>query len=460
MNGETRMQNMPLRIDHIKLSNYRCFPLLSMDFHPELTVIVARNGCGKTAVLDALAVALGPFVGAFDEAKGTYFTTSDARLARRPDSTMAEMEEQYPLTMTVTGIVNGLEVTWHRELMGAKSRTTHAGAAALINYGKDLQNHVRAAADGRGAARILPLVSYYGTGRLWSEMRLTSGKKAANKISRLVGYTDCLNSASKYKAFSDWFERLCRAEFEERAKPGSLAAIQDQLAAIRGAVDKVLRPSGWHSIAFKSAEAGIMATHDQYGTLPVARLSDGIRTLIGLAADIAHRAIRLNSHLGREAIISTPGIVLIDEVDMHLHPEWQQVIIASLRSAFPCIQFIVTTHSPQVLTTVHQDSVRILQQTPKGWRVDLPQSQTRGVESADVLASIMGVDPIPKVAEAKWLADYQALIENDQSASPEANELRAKLEAHFGKEHPVMLDCDRLIRFQAFKQRRANSGRD
>jgi len=395
------MQNIPLRINHLELSNYRCFPLLSMDFHDELTVIVARNGCGKTAVLDALAVALGPFVGAFDEAKGANFKTSDVRLVRRPDFIMAEMEAQYPLTMTVGGVVNGCAETWQRELKSAKSRTTYGAATVLSNYGKDLQSQVRAAAAGRGTSPILPLVSYYGTGRLWGEMRLTSGKKATNKISRLVGYADCLNSTSKYKAFADWFERLCRAEFEERNKPEASAAIQEQLTAIRAAVDEILELSGWHSIAFKSTEAGIVASHDQYGVLPVARLSDGIRTLIGVAADIAHRAIRLNSQLGKEAVISTPGIVLIDEVDMHLHPEWQQVIIESLRKSFPRIQFIVTTHSPQVLTTVHQASVRILQQTADGWQVELPGSQTRGVESADVLTRIMGVDSIPEVDEAK-----------------------------------------------------------
>lgn len=440
MNGGMPMQNTPLRIDRIKLSNYRCFPLFSMDFHPELTVIVARNGCGKTAVLDALAVALGPFVGAFDEAKGTYFTTSDARLARRRGATMAEMEEQYPLTMSVAGIVNGHKKTWQRELMGAKSRTTHAGAAALSDYGRDLQRRVRAAADGRGASPLLPLVSYYGTGRLWSEMRLTSGKKAGNKTSRLVGYTDCLGSASKYKVFADWFERLCRAEFEERDMPASLAVIRDLLAAIRGAVDTVLQPSGWHSIAFKSTKADIVATHDQFGVLPVAQLSDGIRALIALTADIAHRAIRLNSHLGKKAVTSTPGIVLIDEVDMHLHPEWQQVIIASLRKAFPRIQFIVTTHSPQVLTTVRKEHVRLL--AADGTATALADG-TYGAESSRVLAEVFGVHPRPQDAQSVTdLHTYLAMVEEGKARTPEALTLRSALEDALGKHDPDLSLAD------------------
>jgi predicted ATP-binding protein involved in virulence len=454
------MAAIPLRLDSIELSNYRCFPFLHMDFHARLTVILARNGCGKTAVLDALAVALGPFLAAFDAARGVNFAHSDVRLQRRPGLAMAEMEALYPLTMTLTGIVNDREETWQRKLSSAKGRTSSATAGTLNRFGKTLQDQVRAAADGRGPSPTLPLLSYYGTGRLWSEMRQKSVTKKLEHSSRLMGYTDCLTSASKYKAFVDWFERLCRAEFDARDNPPALASIRAQLCAIRGAVDELLRPSGWHSIAFNSAEAGIVATHDQFGVLSVRHLSDGIRTLIALTADIAHRALRLNAHLGQEAVIATPGIVLIDEVDMHLHPEWQQVIMDSLCKAFPRIQFIVSTHSPQVLSSVHAESIRILQYGSDGWRVERPEWQTRGVESSDLLARIMAVDPVPLLAETRWLADYQALIENELADSTEAKGLREKLEAHFGSAHPVMYDCDRLIRFQAFKQRRANSGRD
>jgi predicted ATP-binding protein involved in virulence len=96
-----------------------------------------------------------------------------------------------------------------------------------------------------------------------------------------------------------------------------------------------------------------VAHHDQHGELSVALLSDGIRNMIGMVADIAFRATKLNPQFGFLAAKETPGVVLIDEVDMHLHPEWQQVVLQSLTTAFPALQFIVTTHSPQVLTTVN-----------------------------------------------------------------------------------------------------------
>ena len=446
------MQSAPLRMDRIEVANYRCFTRLALELDPALTVIVARNGCGKTAVLDAIAVALGPFVGAFDEAKGTHFAAADARLVRNPDTALAEMEGQYPVILSAEGLVDGRAETWQRELAGAKAHTSYAEARPLMDYGKHLQRVVRDAADGRGSPPVLPLVSYYGTGRLWSEMRLTAGKKADIQTSRLVGYTDCLASASRYKSFADWFERLCRAEYEERESPASLAAVRNQLAAIQAAVDTVLRPSGWHSIAFKSTEAGIVAAHDEHGVLPVAWLSDGIRTLIGLAADIAHRAVRLNSHLGSQAVRSTPGIVLIDEVDMHLHPDWQQVIVESLRGAFPRLQFVVTTHSPQVLSTVRRQHVRLL---AADGSASIPDDGTYGAESSRVLEEVFGVHTRPPaVPVVSDLRRYLTLIEEGRAAAPEAQALRTALEDALGRSDPDLQLADiRASQLQALGRR-------
>ena len=95
-----------------------------------------------------------------------------------------------------------------------------------------------------------------------------------------------------------------------------------------------------------------MVEHPEYGRLPLSSLSDGVRNMIALIADIAHRCARLNPHLSEEAARQTPGVLLIDEVDMHLHPRWQQLVVDLLRKAFPSLQIILSTHSPHVLSTV------------------------------------------------------------------------------------------------------------
>ncbi|MGI6300536.1 MAG: AAA family ATPase [Verrucomicrobiota bacterium] len=442
------MANNMLRLERLILQNYRRFIALEIGFHERLTVVVARNGCGKTAVLDAIAVALGPFIGAFDNGKGVHFSTSDVRLARNLNVPIGEMEAQYPLRMEAIGLVDGREETWIRELATAKSHTTYGEARSLINFGKYLQRIVRNNADGMTTEiPILPLVSYYGTGRLWSEKRLTSGKKSTDAASRMAGYMDCLDSSSRYRIFSDWFERLCRMEFEERESAQKLKEVQSLLKAIRSAVDKVLAPSGWTNISFKSSELGIVAEHPSEGSLPVQWLSDGIRNLIGLAADIAHRAVRLNSHLGSEAVRKTPGIVMIDEVDMHLHPEWQQIILSSLLEAYPSIQFIVTTHSPQVLTTVKAENIRLISdQVAKR-----PSFNPYGRVSADALEGIMEVAAAPASIElTSALDEYKSLVGRGQHTSSRALELRKQLEAEWGAEDNSLKALDIIIRKNEF----------
>ncbi|HQK25808.1 MAG TPA: hypothetical protein PK393_09845, partial [Synergistaceae bacterium] len=111
-------------------------------------------------------------------------------------------------------------------------------------------------------------------------------------------------------------------------------------------------------------------------------------------------------------------------------------------------------------STVDRRSLRVLRLSDDGAWAESPRWQTRGVESADVLASVMGVNPIPRVEEAGWLADYRAIIGDGDPTSDEAVALRRKLLDHFGPDHPVMLDCDRLLRFRDFRSAHSHSGRE
>ena len=230
---------------------------------------------------------------------------------------------------------------------------------------------------------------------------------------------------------------------------------------IQRAVDALVEDAtGWHSIEYSQRHnQQLVMHHPEYGVMPVDMLSDGLRNAIAMVADLAFRAYKLNPHLGENAALETPGIALIDEVDMFLHPAWQQSILSSLCKAFPKLQFIVTTHSPQVLTSVDASCIRKLVPTKdpeSGQRVVVVEhvtTQTRGVASADVLAAIMGVNPIPDVPEARKLSEYHALILQNLHDSEAGVELRAELVKHFSQNHPVMHECERMIRLQAFKQK-------
>jgi len=298
----------------------------------------------------------------------------------------------------------------------------------------------------------LPLLAYYGTGRLWKEKRLPGKKQATGASSRLSGYTDCLNPESSYRAFADWLRMETMVDYEqqlaaiERGESVG-ASIQGRLLrSIQGAVNTVMGPSGWKNIRFSPSVQEVVAEHPGHGILPVSTLSDGIRNMIGLVADIAYRAVRLNPHLGNDAVGSTPGIVLIDEVDMHLHPEWQQVVLRDLKrdQAFPLIQFIVTTHSPQVLSTVRKEHIRILEagaeMAPK------PRARTFGETSNDVLETVMHTPFRPDLEHVRELDEYMTLIDQGFYKGEAANALRVKLEQVLGVDHRDLLRADRIIR--------------
>ncbi len=356
----------------------------------------------------------------------------------------------------------GLTSAWRRSLSsGTKTKTTVKDAKELSDYGKRLQEAVRTP----GSEVLLPLIAYYGTGRLWQQKNKKRESMPLQRTSRTVGYTDCLDPASSYKSFVDWFRywsmsakeyRFKAMELEEPSRPSEF---DDYIKSVSTAVDICMSPAGWQGIEYSLTKEALVSYHPEFGQLPVELLSDGIRNMIGMVADIAFRATKLNGQLGAFAARETPGIVLIDEVDMHLHPEWQQAVIPSLTKAFPKIQFIVTTHSPQVLSTVDSESVRMIRSVrdPESGRMvtltERPQWQTRGIASTDLLARIMDVNPVPDVPEAHWINQFQALVQQNLQDSTEGTALREKLKQHFGAGHPIMLECDRLIRLQSFKQR-------
>ncbi len=165
-----------------------------------------------------------------------------------------------------------------------------------------------------------------------------------------------------------------------------------------------------------------------------------------MVADAAFRAAKLNPDLGPGG---SHGIVLIDEVDMHLHPAWQQRVLLDLLDAFPKIQFVVTTHSPHVVSTVPRDCVRILG-PERGWE---PDRRTEGLDGDSALAEVFGVDPEPPVEVVATLRRYRELAEQGLAGSPEARALRQDLERVLGASDPRLTSIDALIRLRKHLRR-------
>lgn len=434
-----------MKLSRIRLQNYRRFAEFEIQLHPEITVIAARNGQGKTTVLEAIAAAMGPFVGAFDFGRAENIRRTDARYSVQPDS--FENESNFPVIIDAELIKPAIQ--WQRALQSAKSRTTIKEAAPLANWGKQLQKALSTSVE-----VTLPVVRYYSSRRLWVNHSNTSGKAILTQ-SRTQGYEDCLSSLSNFAQLQEWVKKTTQAIQQQRELPGyEKSNLDSRLKGIQRAVDIVMAKEGWSHFHYSFVFDELAMIHPDHGALPISLLSDGVRAMISLVADLALRCVRLNGFLGEKAPQSSPGIVLIDEVDLHLHPAWQQRVVQTLRSAFPKLQFIISSHSPQVLSTVERDNIRVIFRDTEGnWQAQSPDQEIIGLESTIALNDVMGVNPIPPVAAAKLIAEYTIAIEREVHDSPEGLALREQLINIYGENHPVLLDADKLIRFQNFKLR-------
>lgn len=424
----------------LRLKNFRRFENLSIDFHDELTVIVARNGQGKTTLLDAVTIALGTFVGAFDLGKGKGIDRSDARYVRTTERVSSE--QRYPVEIMADFSKPKMDVL--RQLMGAKNKTTTKDASELTEYGKQLQALMRELSDDP-----LPVVAYYSTGRLWKAHKDMS-RKAVLSESRAMGYEDCLSSASSFVQIQQWMTKATLGVRQQEEIPGyEQSNLPAQVDNIKVTVEHLLAEEGWRNFHYSFQHEELAMSHPDHGILPVSLLSDGVRAMISLTADLAWRCTKLNPQFGRDASVKSPGIVMIDEVDMHLHPQWQQRVIASLRRAFPNIQLIVTTHSPQVLSTVHRENIRLLGTNEAGqMTVSEPLADSYGEPSNDVLQAIMHVDPQPPVPEKAQLERLTELVDQGLSDDTEAQRLLAALKQSLSPHHPQLEKVERSIRRQ------------
>lgn len=442
-----------MRLKKITLSNYRCFEHLEIDLRPKLTIIVGDNGNGKTSILDAIAIGISPFIGAFDQGKKKDIHVDDVRMTM---DLMGQISFNHPTRIEINGDFGDQNQTWARVRKSQKGRSTINEAQNLIAYGKNLQPFSQVP----GFTQF-PVIRYYGVCRLCKEIKSAIPKKTPRKYAESdAGYIDCLESASSFDVFQMWFIATTHAIFEyEQALADKQEWDEGRKIAgehwktlnttVRQTLNRALQSSGWQDIKYDATLQKLVMFHKQQGMLGVDQLSSGIRTMVGLVADLAYRAVKLNPHLKQNAVLNAEGIVLIDEIDLHLHPSWQQHVLQDLQAAFPKLQFIVTTHSPQVLSTVHRDCIRLLGKNCNGQLVaSKPDAESYGEMSSDVLESVMQVNPMPPVPEKVDLDRLTALVDQGLYDEWEAQNLLERLRGVFGNSHPHIQKMLRSIQRQ------------
>lgn len=366
-----------MKIENIRFFNFKGFEDRSFNFKEMFTLLVGDNGEGKTATLDGIAVAIGGFLNGIADLDNNDRKNINVDEIRRKKITLGNvvnLEAQYPVMIECTVDIDGKEYSWTRIKENKGGRTKFDENIEIKKYSRDLQQKVS-----NGEEVILPVFAYHGTGRLWAKTN-TPTKHSIDNSSRLLGYKNCLKPISNENLFTEWFKSMRRIEIDEGIKSVEFSAVKSAIQEFLG--------GGITKIDYNLKEKEIQVIMPDGEFLPFHMLSDGYQNAIGMIADTAFRMVTLNPQLKDRAISETPGIILIDEIDLHLHPSWQRHIVKDLKRTFPKVQFISTTHAPIVISTCSENEVVKLSRENKVEYIET----TTGWLAEDVLKDIMDVE--------------------------------------------------------------------
>jgi predicted ATP-binding protein involved in virulence len=457
-----------MKLSKIEITNFRCFESLALDLKPDINIIVGINGAGKTSILDAIATALYDVVaangGGGKRQRGWQKVTlqpSDIHMpagtgdpaVRRRDYVQFQAQAKgfyevpgFP-AQTPAGEPMSIEWTDHIKFQppdGFSYDTSQSEkVSSIYAYFNELWQQLKQT--GEQALVPFPVPAYY------RDTRSIAGMPALGDIFSLTlerkgAFEGALDAAANYQAMFQWFylreNRELREKMQIRNDPdfeyGDLKAARSALGQVIENMQRVYFSDQPPSLRAVVAPPGVEPTEMEF-----AQLSAGYRNLLALVLDFARRLAQ--AHPNWENPLEAPGILLIDEVELHLHPKWQQTIITDLRTAFPNTQIIVATHSPEVLTTVHRDNIFLL---GSDHAIEpLPADMgTFGAESSRVLQEVFAAHSRPPQVESVGnLREYLGLVEAQEQDSERGRELRAMLEADLGTGDPDLIHADARI---------------
>ena len=414
-----------MKLERVTIENYRAIERLSLPLDPSLTVFHGDNAHGKTSILSAIAVGLGRIATLLPGVSGIDFRDTDRR-RRRP--LRVELK-------TTAGVVWDRRRTFGRM---ARRATTLKGLLevvdAIVSADRDEQEPLD-----------LPIVVFYDTDRAaFDQPRRRRGFKT--EFPRYAALEGALSAQTDFKDFFKWFYAKENEELRHQKERRNFEYRLPDLDAVRKAIKSMIPGVSRPRIALSPLRfvVSVKSGPGKSETLSLDQLSGGYRIMLALAADLARRMAQGNPHL--DDPLTSEAIVLIDEVELHLHPSWQQRVLTDLSRTFPNAQFIVSTHSPQVLTTVRPEHIIALQREDGRIVAGQATAATYGAEAGDVLFTVMGVDERPVSNEfVDILKDYMDLVGDGWGESEEAVSLRRRLES-LSPRDPALSRADIEIR--------------
>lgn len=444
-----------MEIRKIRLNNVGRFTDLEVAFAPtekhasKVTVFVGNNGAGKTTILKSIATSLSWLVGRIrtDNGGGSPIQEDVVTNGERFASIDAEVSGISHPSASASATYSW---TLARTLRGHKAKVN--SSLTKLTELADLYRFHIGLVDDNGS---LPLVAFYPVERSVLDVPLTI-RKSESPFDQFDGYENALNGGVDFGRFFEWFrdredteneQGISSAVMEQLKKISSsdeklvselknmhLASRDPQLNAVRSAVNKFM--PDFSNLRVQRKPRLHMAIDKLGNTLSVSQLSQGEKSLMALVGDIARRLALMNPSLKNP--LKGAGVVLIDEVDLHLHPKWQRSLIQQLTETFPNCQFILTTHSPLVISDAKDVLCYVLDDGELEERNGL-----YGLDANQVLLSVMDTDV--RNSDVQERLDHLLELLQDKKLK-EAKNLFEDLSAELAPGHMELTKAALLIR--------------
>lgn len=411
------------KLNKVQIQNFRLFKNIEMSFNKDLNVIIADNGAGKTTILDAIAIGFGAMLTRFPKVQGLSFKEQDLHINNE------NRQEPY-MKILLESTENTLWDRVHR-----KDKTTK-----YISHGVRELNYVVDSIISKENANDtyqMPLIIYHGTNR--SMFNPTTDKNSLKKksFSRFSSLDGALTSSSKFQHFFDWFYFMQQLEQSKIIEKKDFNFKLPELIALKEAINNMLPQCenprmkiqrGKKTVEFIIDKKEIDGTVKEFN---IEQLSAGYRMVLSMVMDISARMSEANPHLGN----NSQAIILIDELDLHLHPKWQQTILSDLRRTFPNAQFIVTTHSVHILSSIEKEKLFIL----KDGKIEKTHLRTYGKSIDELLLGSFEIESLRYPEVAQKINELQIFIYSDDYTEQLFFSKLEKLEEDIGKDDIAVL---------------------
>jgi len=367
-------------VTRLKLTNMRAIEAAEFRFQPGFNLIVGVNGVGKTSVLDALGVCLSAITKRVNNLQGRVevFAGDDIRVNANV------------LTVECGIRIGDRDYTYlvHKPREASAPQKRKAGMPREQVHDTPERAEFLSDAPPRVSgdeSSGRPLAVLFSTIRAVPSERAPGKSVTAGGVAAAFGDAFA-NRELRLGEFADWM-RVQEIMRKERAAAGSA------LAAFARAVTRFL--PGYGNLRLSGEDRRQLWIDRGRTAIPVRLLSDGERGTLALVLDLTRRLAQANPGIA-DPTAEAAAVVLIDEIDLHLHPKWQRLIVQNLRTVFPRCQFIATTHSPQIVAAVEPEQVLLLQ----NHEVITPD-RTLGMDTNWILRHIMEADDRPADASRR-----------------------------------------------------------